>query len=383
MDSRRVWWVVGIFVVLIALALFAVRGRSPDTQRATREVAAAAPTASPVPELEPTNTFAPAEPERTEPVAESERDLPPQIQRYLAANVYPPTSRPLTKEATDLLYPNQRYEKPRPLDEDGDFTFIFTADRYYYTGDETALVWLEVLEGSEPADVEVYQATARAEENGQPSEETVDLGLQSDGRRWSTTLSLAEVFPDHHGTILLEVAFQVEGGEPHSEAFRIFTTPLDRVPAQITGNFRDSVQDGSLLVEVDVDVTEPGFFRFDANLYDRNGEPVAYAVFKGDLEPGQQWLPLEFFGKILRDQGAMGPYSVEQIRGYRFLEGQTPDRERLVDNTAIYQTSPYDAATFSAAEYTSEHKDRMVELMLEDIDAGRTLDAPSIVSGSD
>jgi len=383
LDSRRVWWVVGIFVVLIALALFAVRGRSPDTERTTREVVAAAPTATPATELEPTNTVAPAEPERTEPVAETERDLPPQIQRYLAANVYPPTSRPLTKEATDILYPNQRYEKPRPLDEDGDFTFVFTADRYYYTGDETALVWLEVLEGSEPADVEVHQATARAEENGQPSEEAVDLGLQSDGGRWSTTLSLAEVFPDHHGTILLEVAFQVEGQDPHTEAFRIFTTPLDRIPAQITGNFRDSVQDGSLLVEVDVDVTEPGFFRFDANLYDRNGEPVAYAVFKGDLEPGQQWLPLEFFGKILRDQGAMGPYSVEQIRGYRFLEGQTPDRERLVDNTAIYQTSPYDAATFSDAVYSSEHKDRMVELMLEDIDAGRTLDAPSIVSGGE
>jgi hypothetical protein len=312
-----------------------------------------------------------------------EQDVPQQIRRFREANVYPPTSRPLTAGATDLLHPNRRYEKPRPLDDNNrEVTFVFTADRYYYTGDEIALVWLEVLNGSQPAAVDIHRAIARAEEGGQPSGAIVDLGLRPDGTRWSSAVDLAQVFPDHHGTILLEVAFQVEGGEIHSEAIRIFSTPVDRVPAEITGDFRDSVHDGSLLVEVRVDVREPGFFRFDANLYDRNGEPVAFAVFKGDLAPGEQWLPLEFFGKILRDQGAMGPYSVEQIRGYRFLEGQTPDQERLVDDPVTHQTSPYDAAAFSDAEYTSEHKEQMIQLMLEDVDAGRTLDVPTVAGRS-
>jgi hypothetical protein len=350
----------------------------------------AKPPPPPEAELQPTQPVAEEESEEesaeTEPIAEpeQEQELPPQIQRYLDANVYPPTSGRLTAEATDLLYPNQRYEKPRPLDEDGDVTFVFTADRYYYTGDEVALVWLEVLDGEQPADVDIYQATARAEEDGRPGGAPVDLGLlQSDGGRWSTVLDLAQAFSDHHGTILLEVAFQAEGGEIHSEAIRIFSTPVDRVPAQLSGDFRDSVDDGSLLVELGVDVRESGFFRFDANLYDRNGEPVAFAMFKGDLEPGENWLPLEFFGKILRDQGAMGPYSIEQIRGYRYLEGQTPDRERLVDNLATHQTSRYDAAVFSDAVYTSEHKERMVQLMLEDMAAGRTLDVPDVAANSE
>ncbi len=382
MVSRRVWWVFGIIVVLVALTLFGVWGRWPEREGTTREVAMAmaTPARSPEPVREPTQPAAGDESPTPEPVAVPEEELPPQVRRFLEANVYPPTSRPLTEGATDQLYPNQRYEKSRPLDEDGEVTFVFTADRYYYTGDDVALVWLEVVDGGQPADVDIHQATARAEERGQASAALVDLGLQSDGVRWSSALNLAEVFPDHHGTILLEVVFEVDGGDMHAEAIRIFSTPPDRIPAQFTGEFRDSIHDGSLLVEVGVDVLEPGFFRFDANLYDRNGEPVAFAVFKGDLEPGDNWLPLEFFGKILHDQGAMGPYTVEQIRGYRFLEGQTPDRERLADNPVTHQTSPYEAAIFSDAVYASEHKERMVQLMLDDIDAGRTLDAPPVAS---
>ena len=382
MRSRRAWWVVGI-VVVVALALFWVRGRSPERADAIPRLASSKLPPPPEPELQPTHPVVENESPKSEPVAEPERELPTQVQRYLEANVYPPTSGRLTEEATDLLQPNQRYEQHRPLDEDGEVTLVFTADRYYYTGDEVALVWLEVLDGGQPADVEIYEATARAEERGRPSGELVDLGLQSDGARWSGVLDLAQIFPDHHGTILLEVAFQAEGGEIHSEAIRIFSTPVDRIPAQLSGDFRDSVHDGSLLVEVGVDVREPGFFRFDANLYDRNGEPVAFAVFKGDLAPGENWLPLEFFGKILHDQGAMGPYSVEQIRGYRFLEGDTPDRERLADYPVTHKTSPYDAAIFSDAVYTSEHKERMVNLMLDDIDAGLTLDVPAVASSSE
>jgi hypothetical protein len=316
---------------------------------------------------------------RPKPADVTDAQVPPQIQRFLEANVYPPTSRPLTADAVDLLYPNRRYEKPQPLDEDGEITFVFTADRYYYTGDEVAHVWLEVLKGDEPARVQLDRATARAEGGGGSGGMLVDLGLRPAGGLWSTDLSLGNAFPGHHGSILLEVAFRADGGEPHSAAVRIFSTPVERVPARLTGDVRDSLIDGSLLVEVGVDVFEPGFYRFDANLYDRDGAPLAFTVFKGDLAPGEQWLPLEFFGKVLRDQGVMGPYSVEQIRGYRFLEGQTPDRELLIDDPLTHLTSAYDVASFSDAEYTSEHTERMIDLMLDDIENGRTLDSPVLV----
>jgi hypothetical protein len=307
-----------------------------------------------------------------------EDEVPAQIQHFLAATVYPPTSQPLTPGAQDLLKPNQRYEKPRPLDKNREVTFVFTADRYYYTGNQVAHVWLEVLRGDEPADgVRVHRATALAEGEG-ASSASVDLGLHRDGPRWTSDLELEKAFPEHHGTILLEVALNVDGGEVQEEAIRIFTTPPDRIPARLTGNFLDFVREGSLFVEMGVEVFEPGFFRFDANLYDRNGDPVAFSVFKGDLPAGEQWVPLEFFGKVLRDEGALAPYTVEQIRGYRFLDGQTPDRERMADDPFTHRTAGYDLALFSDDEYTSEHKERMLELMREDVAAGRTLDVPPL-----
>ena len=386
LDSRRVWWVVGIVVVLVVLTLFGVWGRSPTRGGATRQVALAPADPSPEPELQPTQPVAVDEPREaeTEPVAESEQELPPQVRRFLEANVYPPTSGRLTAGATDQLYPNQRYEKPRPLDEDGDATSVFTADRYYYTGDEVALIWLEVLEGGQPADVEVYQATARAEERGGPRRRAPSI--------W-----------DCSSTVGAGVASWIWGRSFQSTTGRSFSKWLSRwreekFTARRSASFRRrsiGFQPSSLATSATPFTTAVcwsrwpskcgslAFFRFDANLYDRHGEPVAFAVFKGDLAPGENWLPLEFFGKILRDQGAKGPYSVEQIRGYRFLEGQTPDRERMVDAPATHRTSPYDSTAFSDAVYTSEHKERMVQLMLEDIDAGRTLDVPAVASASE
>lgn len=383
MGSRRFWWVAGIGVALVVIALFMLAGQAPQRKGATRQMALAASAPSRDAKVQPKKRVTQDESPQAEPVAEAEQDLPPQIRRFLANNVYPPTSGPLTAEATDLLHPNQRYEKPRPIDEAGKVTSLFTADRYYYTGDEAAVVWLDVRDGDLPAAVAIHEATARAEDRNGPSGDPVDLKLRSDGGRWGSVLDLAQVFPDHHGTILLEVAFAVEGGDIQREAIRIFSTPVDLIPAQLSGEFRDAVQDGSLLVEVGVDVREPGFFRFDANLYDRNGKPVAFSVFKGDLTPGENWVPFEFFGKILRDQEAMGPYSIEQVRGYRFLEGQTPDQERLADERVTHRTSPYDAFAFSDAVYTSAHKEQMIRLMLDDIDAGRTLDVPEVASNSD
>jgi hypothetical protein len=378
-GSRRAWWAAAVAVVLAAVWLLGPEGRAPEATGSSQH---AATVLAALPEPDAPAPAAARNAHRGDPPSPStgEDEVPPQIQQFLAATVYPPTSQPLRPGSQDLLNPDQRYEKPRPLGKNREVTFVFTADRYYYTGDKVAHVWLEVLRGNAPADgVRVHRAIALAEGES-ASSAPVDLGLRRDGARWSSDLELEKEFPEHHGTILLQVAFAVGGGEVHEEAIRIFTTPPDRIPARLTGNFLDFVREGSLYVEMGVEVFEAGFFRFDANLYDRNGDPVAFSVFKGDLPAGEQWVPLEFFGKVLRDEGALAPYTVEQIRGYRFLDGQTPDRERMADEPFTHRTAAYDLARFSDEEYTSEHKERMLELMREDVAAGRTLDVPPLAA---
>jgi hypothetical protein len=108
---------------------------------------------------------------------------------------------------------------------------------------------------------------------------------------------------------------------------------------------------------------------------------VAFAVFKGELGSGSQTIPLEVFGKVLRDAGVPGPYELRQVRGYRFLDGQYPDRERLADIDGTWTTEAWPLDAFGDAPWAGEHKRRMVELMLEDEANGIPVEAPALPGG--
>ncbi len=358
--------IVAIGLFLAVALLMRPRGTTDigDISSSTPQVASAPPA------LELTDPNAAAS------IAASEAgdDLPEAIRRYLAANIYPPTSGRLDEGAVDLLQPNRRYEKPKPVDDDS-LTYIFTADRYFYTGEDIAAIWLEIFPGDGSIDVSIRRATATAEG---ADAETVNLKLNAQGNRWSTELPIAETFGNHHGTILLSVAFTYGRNREQIDEIRIFQTP--EPPAQLTGTFYDQIVDGSLRTDIGVNVAVPGFYRFDANLYDANGKPIAFAVFKGELVAGHGNIPFDFFGKVLRDAGKPGPYSIGEIRGYRFLDAQHPDRERLPDHSPRYRTQAYTLSQFSDTVYTSPHKENMVSLMLEDEAAGRSLDLPDFAS---
>ena len=182
--------------------------------------------------------------------------------------------------------------------------------------------------------------------------------------------------PDHFGPVALLARYAV-GTEPErEETIRIFVTPLDLEPARFTGNFRDVEEDGSLVVEVGIDVDEPGFYRIDANLVGPNGEPVAWSSYKGELAERDGIVPLRFFGKLLRDRGIAGPYRLQQLRGYLFREGLFPDRVHMPDHDEPFETSDWKLSSFSDDEWDSPHRRHMVELMLQDHARGIGLDVP-------
>jgi hypothetical protein len=79
---------------------------------------------------------------------------------YRKANVYPPTSRPLTADQVDLLHPGQRHETMRPDDHGAGITYRFTADRYFVIGDETLTATLDVRRNGAPIPVAITQAYA-------------------------------------------------------------------------------------------------------------------------------------------------------------------------------------------------------------------------------
>lgn len=88
---------------------------------------------------------------------------------------------------------------------------------------------------------------------------------------------------------------------------------LSNPGAHLTGRFRDSVRDGSLLIRSQVEVERRGRFHLQATLHDRNGTPLGVAQTALQLEPGRQWVELEFFGLMFHDRGVAGPYRLASV----------------------------------------------------------------------
>jgi hypothetical protein len=360
---------------LLSLGLWLAGARPPSPAGPTPTVAAAPPSAPPAPAPPPGR-------KRLDLAA-----LPGPVRRFLESTPYPASSGRLTRSHEDLLRPNRRHERPRPIpdtvghDPARVVTWLFSADHWSYTGPAVVHAWLEVRQGGRPLDVEIESASAVREGRGGAEGPRVALDFRREGERFETDLPL-HLFADHHGAILLELRFEYAPGKLHHDALRIFYTPADRIPAELTGGTRDFVRDESLVVAVDVDVARAGFYRFDANLYGPDGEPVAFAAWKGELDPGLQSVDFEVYGKVLRDAGIPGPYTVEQIRGYLFLDGQYPDYAYLSDLPAGHETAPYSLDPFTDEVFVDAHRAQLAEMLAADLAAGIFAGEPPAARGS-
>ena len=373
--SPKRWLVLALaagVVLLLALSWFRA-GESSSSASApgeeTRPPAAEPPAvAAPPPVVASTSG---STPETEDPLAV-----------YRAQTRYPSSSGRLRATALDLLEPNRRYETPRPIEatlaRGGTevVTYILAADQYHYSGDDVVEARLRVRRGDEAVPVVVTRGVAMAEGASGATGEEERLVFRIRAGEPTTSLDLARTFPDHHGPIQLTVEFEWEPGEMEEATLRIFSTPVAGIPAEFTGRDGDRVEQGSLVVDVGVDVLQPGFYRIDGNLFAQSGEPLAYASFKGELAAGETSVPLEFFGLLLRDLGVDGPYQVRDLRGYLFLDAEYPDRLRMRDATHHHWTRSYALESFSGQEFMSDHKARMLDLIEADLAAGIPVEHP-------
>jgi len=373
----RAWAGLFFAAILLALAwaLWPASGTKEPGGAAGVDVAAPPDPPAPGPALKP----AAAEP-KLPPLEE----LPEPIQRYLAATPYPSTSGRLSEQHGDLLRPNLRHERPHPIpdtlsdDPSGVVSVLFTADHWHYEGPATVEARLAATRGGKPVPVEVLGAHAIREGRGGLEGQPVPFEFSEHGDEQRAAIPLQRSFDDHHGPILLWVQLQYAPGRVHSEELRIFYTPESRIPGRLTGLVSDTLVEGNLVLQAGIEVFEPGFYRIDANLYDAAAQPVAFATFKGDLDAGSGVVPLEVYGKVLHDAGIPGPFTVRQIRGYRFLEGRYPDREQLPPSGGEHVTRAWPVSAFGDEAWVDEHELHVVELMLEDLERGIALDLPGL-----
>ena len=151
-------------------------------------------------------------------------------------------------------------------------------------------------------------------------------------------------------------------------------------------------RDGSLLVDVELNVRQSGGYHIEANLFTSDNAPVAWGFARADLSQGLQKVTLTFFGRIIRQKEEDGPYVVKDLRGHRFSvnplalakaddppgstaqldkilaqqETNAPDRRLIPYSNLQYGTAKYDNRSFSDKEYTSIKKEDTVERLRED-----------------
>ena len=143
------------------------------------------------------------------------------------------------------------------------------------------------------------------------------------------------------GAQLVEARAETRGGEE-----RVATTGfLYSVPlAHLTGRYRDEIADGNLVVSAEVQVDAEARFHLEATLAESGGAPLGWAQNAMVLGPGTAWMPLTYWGLMLHERGANGPYLLRSVA--LSTTGEMPNQKNDVVVNA-YVTKPYDVGQFS------------------------------------
>ena len=108
--------------------------------------------------------------------------------------------------------------------------------------------------------------------------------------------------------------------------------------AQLTGEYRDRLSEGSLVVAAKVDVAVAGRYHLAGVLASALGESLSLSQNAVHLEPGSHWVDLSFYGLILREAGVSGPYTLSSVT--LTTAGAMPNALGPVV-TAAHVTKPY------------------------------------------
>jgi len=306
---------------------------------------------------------------------------------------YPPDSRPLSPLDTDQI----RFEKielplmPMPIVEEGkpkeaQHACVLQAESHTAYEDmehETKLRCQNLANGK------WVMPDVRAVKMTRTSATVTVNTLPPEMRKNDNPPHIAFLFRPRQqdwGDMELTVDFALpDENSPHIHQLKTHFFSSPQAPAKFTGNFRERLDKGSLIIQAELQVRLVGNYRLEANLLAADGTPVAHARSEGKLGGGTQWAEFLFFGKVLRDSRQPGPYKLTGLRGQQLnlpinpemlslppeqvekilasTEQTEPIKRAIIPWIGEYRTEAYQLNQFSDAEWDSEFKrERIKEL---------------------
>lgn len=266
---------------------------------------------------------------------------------------YPPWSQPFPAEGGDPILRDREVSPVSAAGPEGEEpVLVVFPEQVGFEAPDPVVLYAYLTRGAERVPAESMVGTLTTE-TLQPLAEFAyrDDGQDGDGvagdRVYTARLQLGDdMLPELSDSFMVRVrALTADQAERLAATGFLYSNPH----AQLTGTYRDSIVDGSLAIDAEVEVSRGGRFHIEGTLYDRAGaRGLAEAHTASELPPGRHWLRLVFFGRILSQGGVDGPYLL------RFVALSTTTRmpnakNRLAENP--YVTGSYRAAQFSDAPF--------------------------------
>lgn len=249
---------------------------------------------------------------------------------------YPTTSRPLTRKMHDLLSPMAVEERKHPYyaswppaeGQEPDAYYTWSGPSYVTTGTDPITATLQIFsKDEEPVKPHIKSAEIYADKIFGGAK-IGEVSYQDNGKgvyTFSWTPRAGERM--HWGELTMKVKFDLLTMKD-AEVLTVFNSTPTR-PAEFTGKYFEILEDGSLLIGVEMDVKKAGKYIIEANLFGKDdGEPYHWVYANEYVEAGRQVVNLKFFGLVFHDREfSEGRLVLRNLRGRRLNLPYDPRQE--------------------------------------------------------
>jgi hypothetical protein len=259
---------------------------------------------------------------------------------------YPPESRPLTTSNWDLLHPwltdnnpaalvpletfrqletlqkaglseeeiAQKVSLPQALPQ-----YVFDVNKTILAGTqdeiEAKLTVFPSPGSKDPVRFQISRAELIGDDYlGSPSLGEVPFTCESSGSVCTFRWKAPSEEKKYWGALELQVTLTTNGVAGDLQARQAFySSPM--VAGRFTGDFTEHLNNGSLVIDAGVEVQRRMVCFVAANLFSADDEaPLQTVQRRVIVDPSMKSIPLTFFGKIFRDNGAQGAFRLQDLR---------------------------------------------------------------------
>ncbi|MCO1335394.1 hypothetical protein MO867_13735 [Microbulbifer sp. OS29] len=220
---------------------------------------------------------------------------------------YPPENRAIKSLDQDPISQTFAVDERTTQSEEGDSLTLWTDQKFYLRGDEVRVFAYRANSDGDRVSADLTALLVYEDQQVVGSLNFAD----SDGDLIYEVLLPAGAY---QGQVLEEGIFKVIVDTDIDGLRDAAAFTLSEDTGSYTGALRDSITaEGNLLVEAEVEIVRGGRYYFQGSLYNDEQSPIGTSQYAVELAAGKHWIPLEFYGLLIRDAGQDGPYLVKQL----------------------------------------------------------------------